>query len=195
MCAALLVLGVSPALAQEMPDSAAQAERMARTMELMQPGDEHKLLEKMAGTWYMAITIWMEPGSEPLTQKGTTKNKMILGGRFLLTESTSGEGFMSGQSLGIMGFDRRFGHYTSVGYDTYGTYYVTAAGTYDAETKTLTLSGEDYDPVMQGTQVYDFVTRFVSDDQYIASIIFKDEWHTRGGDPFKMVEITYTRAE
>jgi hypothetical protein len=192
---AVFALCSTPLAAQETPDSAVQAERMAKTMELMQPGEEHKLLEKMAGTWHMAITIWMEPGSDPLLQNGITKSRMILGGRFLLSEGTSGEGFMSGQNLGIMGFDRRFGHYTSVGYDTYGTYYVAATGTFDARTRTLTLSGEDYDPVMQHTQVYDFVTRFISDNEYTSAVIFKDEHHTKGGEPFKMVEITFTRAE
>jgi hypothetical protein len=120
---------------------------------------------------------------------------MILGSRFLFSHGVSDEGMMAGESINILGFDRRYGHYTVVGYDTYGTYYITAAGSYEAKTKTLTLSGTDDDPVLQATQVYDFIIRFVSADEYTYEVIFKDEWHTRGGGPFKVVAITYTRVE
>jgi hypothetical protein len=180
-------------MAQDAPDPEQQDDLFAQYQALIMPGEEHKLLEKLAGTWNMEVKMWMEPGAEPLFITGASTHRMILGGRFLMTEAKSGEGLFAGETLGILGFDRRSGVYTTVGFDTYGTYYVTGAGPYDEETRTITMSGEDFDPVLNHTQVYDFVMRLVSDDEYISEVIFHDEAHTKGKGPFKMLEIKYTR--
>lgn len=92
---------------------------------------------------------------------------MILGGRFLLMESKSGEGEMYTETFNLAGFDRRHKKYTTIGLDTWGTYYVTAAGSYNDTTKTLKMYGEDQDPVMGFTQKYDFINflYFISQDK------------------------------
>ena len=95
--------------------------------------------------------------------------------------------------MSLMGFDRRSGEYNVVGLDTSGTYWVTGKGTPDPEGGPLVLSGEDFDPSLDHRQIYDFVLRWINDDTYTWEIIFKDEVHTGGGPPFKMVEITFTR--
>jgi len=192
--AALAALAPCRLPADEIPSPAEQAEMMARSMELAKPGEEHRLLEKLAGTWNFEIKMWMEPGAEPKLIQGMSTGRMILGGRFLVSESKTPSPMGEVEQMSIMGFDRRFGHYTTIGLDTWGTYYVTAAGPYDSTTRTITMSGQDHDPVFKGTQIYDFVLRLVSDDEFVWEIIFKDEVHTRGGDPFKMVAITYRRT-
>jgi hypothetical protein len=102
---------------------------------------------------------------------------------------------MQGQGLNIFGFDRRFNRYTLVGFDTWGTYYGTAAGTWDEATKTLTLYGEDEDPVRGFTQKWDFIIRFVDEDNYIIEVVFKNEELTGGLPEFKMAESTFKRVE
>ncbi len=189
---ALMLTGVT---AQVEMDSAKQAEMMALFQQLNTPGEEHKRLEGLVGNWDMEVKIWSQPGAEPTVFKGKSTNKMILGGRFLESRSTSGEGEMYTEALTIIGYDMRHKKYTSVGYDTWGTYYVMAAGEYDDKTKSIVMSGEDYDPIMKFTQKWDFVLKFIDNDKYVWEIIFKDEWHTQGKGPFKMVEITSTRAK
>jgi len=196
--AALLLVVTSGRMASayERPDSALQAKMMAKAVELAAPGPEHKLLETLAGKWTFEATVWMEPGGEPMVVQGNAESRMILQGRFLMTESTGPSPFGGeSENFGIMGFDRRFGHFTTIGMDTWGTYFVTAAGPYDSTTRTITMSGEDADPVFAGTQLYDFVLQLETDDTYTWQIIFKDQWHTRGGEPFKMVEMRFTRVE
>jgi hypothetical protein len=120
---------------------------------------------------------------------------MILGGRFLQMHS-AGEFFgMMTESITVMGFDRRKGEYTWLGFDTFGTYYVTAAGKYDDATKTITMSGSDFDPVFGGTQEYDVTVQIVDADTRVTKIIFKDEAHTQGKGDFCMVEITAKRQK
>ena len=127
--------------AQDTPNPASQSEMMAEYMALAQPGPEHERLTALVGTWKMEITMWPAPGGEALTTSGKIINKMVLGGRFLMSESESGQGIMATQSIGIMGFDRRSGEYTSVGFDTWGTYYVTASGAWDEDRGAMVMSG------------------------------------------------------
>lgn len=158
------------------------------------PGEEHERLSALAGEWRQTVRVWPAPGAEAVVMEGRARNEMILGGRFLKTEARAGEGPLGSESLLLTGFDRRSGRYTQVGFDTWGTYYVTAAGPFDAQRGVIVLSGEDHDPLLGSTQVYDFVLRFVDDDTYVSEIIFKDPEHTGGAEEFKMVEITAERV-
>jgi hypothetical protein len=195
MMVTVAMLHLIPAQAQEAPDSASQADMMAQHMELASPGPEHERLAALVGTWKMETKMWMAPGTEPMTVSGKISNRMILGGRFLMSEAESGEGFMATESVGLMGFDRRSGQYTTVGFDTWGTYYVTGAGSWDEERGAIVLSGEDYDAATDHTQIYDFILTPLTSTTYRFEVMFKDELHTQGGDPFKMVEVLYTKLE
>jgi hypothetical protein len=183
------------ARAQEMPDSAQKAEIMAEYQELAAPGEEHRVLYELAGVWNQAIKYWPESGAEPLVSTGTSVNKSILGGRFLQCNAVSGEGELTMQSLIILGYDRRHQCYTSVGFDTRGTYYMTAAGHYDDSTKTMTLYGEDDDPISGVIQQYDIIIKMPDKDTYSSEVISKNPPYTISGEPFKVMEIISHRAK
>src|SRR5215467_9120416 len=85
---------------------------------------------------------------------------MFFDRRFLKKESTRVYGSPI-QSLQIMGFDRRYGKYTFVGYDNFGTYYVTGDGVFDSADNSLKLKGQEQDP-SRGVQQFDIVLHFVS---------------------------------
>jgi hypothetical protein len=193
--AATLVLALPAVVAaqERKPTEEEIAKLQAIYMESMQPGPEHERLKKLVGHWDQEVRMWPEPGAEPMTFKGTAEGKMILGDRFLVTEAAFGEGAMSAQSMMILGFDRRNGWYTSAAYDTQGTYHVAAHGTWDAELGAVVMHGEDTVVAAGHTQTWDFVVRAVDDDTYVFEIIFTDPVHTRGGPPFKMVEVTSRR--
>jgi hypothetical protein len=175
------------------PDSTTMKQIQAAMFVAAQPGPEHERLASLVGDWQQELKVWMEPGGEPVVIPGTCTNKMILGGRFLhLTAESEFMGDKT-ESINILGFDRRHKKYTLVGFDTFGTYYVTASGTYNDSTKTITMSGEDDDPIAGITQLYDMTLRFIDENKFVMEVIFKDEAHTKGGDPFKIVEINFTR--
>jgi hypothetical protein len=181
--------------AQEKMSAEEKAKRMAASYEIAGPGPEHKHLESRVGSWNQEIKYWMERDKPPMTINGTCENRMIMGGRFLSSECKSSVGGMTVESQAVIGFDRRHKRYTIVAVDSTATYYVAAAGPYDETRKAVVMSGEDYDPVLGGKQVYDFVMRDVSPDRYVSEVVFKDEAHTQGKGDFKMVEITFTRAK
>lgn len=186
-----LAIAASPALSQEKTSEPDKA-KIAAYMELAKPGPEHKQLESLVGTWDQEIKFFMQPGKPPMTFKGTCQNRMILGGRFLVSEAKGGSGPMAFESMIIMGFDRRTGKFTTVGFDSEGTYYVAGAGPYDQSRKAIVMYGEDVDPVL-GTQKYDMVMTIVSPTKYTKEVVFKDPAHTHGLPEFKMVEITFTK--
>ena len=99
---------------------------------------------------------------------------------------------MNVEGTSFYGYDRRHNKYTLVGFDTSGTYYITASGDYDAETKTLTLKGTDEDPIAGITQVYEFQHKFIDEDTHTISLTF--HCPTFGADgPHKLMEITLKR--
>jgi hypothetical protein len=148
----------------------------------------------MVGTWEQTVKFWMKPGAEPAEMKGNSINRMILGGRFLQSDVKGGEGEMQMEGLNIMGYDRRHKHFTTVGFDTWGTYYVTAAGPYDENSKSIVMYGEDEEPTAGITQKYDIIVRFIDDDNFVSEIVFKDE-RTPDQSEFKMVEVTNKRVK
>ena len=157
-------------------------------MESGSPGPEHERLAAMEGTWDIEITMWPQRGAAPMTMNGTVEAEMILGGRFLVQTSDLADTDASGEMMSILGFDRRSGEYTLIELDTSGTYWVAARGPANESGNGAVLSGEDYDAIFEGTQLYDFVLDWPDADTFRTQIIFKDEFHTGGGPPFKMVE-------
>lgn len=177
-----------------MPEMSEEQKAMyEKAMQIAGPGPEHELLAGMAGSWDVTGRIWPTPGAATTETTGTAEARMILGGRFLELRTTGGEGSLAADSLAILGFDRRHGHYTLVACDTWGTYYVTAEGHWDEEEEALVLSGTDFDPTMEHLQEYDFVYRFPDGDTWVNEIVFKDPVHTQGKGPHKMVEIVNRR--
>jgi hypothetical protein len=194
---ALVAAGVllpAAAAAQEMPSPERVQELMALSMELAEPGPEHARFADMVGSWDMAMTMWPQPGADPIEVAGTAESELRLGGRYLFTSTTIPTGFFAGESLSILGFDRRSEQYTLIGLDTVGTYWVTAQGPMGDDGRAV-LSGEDFDPVFDGTQLYDFVLSWPDDDTFVSELIFKDEFHTGGGEPFRMLRIVSTRRQ
>jgi len=197
-CASTSELAPAPTPAtQEPAEEPDLAPEVVSAIDAGKAGPEHELLAKLAGEWTVQMKMWMAPDAPPLTPTATATNEMVLGGRFLQTHS-SGEMKFGGtslpvESIGMMGFDRRGGVYTSVGFDTMGTYYVTSAGPRDPETGVITMSGSDHDKRTGVTQTYKFVMRIIDDDHYVIDLYFTNFEMTHGQDEFHLVEMSYTR--
>lgn len=181
-------------IAPAMADSLMKV-RQAEMMRLSQPGPEHELLAKYEGTFDMEINYYMAPGQDPMAMSGVATNRMILDDRFLEMASEGDMGGFTMKALSILGFDRRHKVFTVTGFDNTGTYSVSAQGEYDEETRTITLSGADEDPVFGFVQEYDFVMELIDDDTFTWAVTFFNPEMTQGEDEFTMVEIRYTRKK
>jgi len=171
------------------------AEQIARAQALMQAGPEHELLARLAGTWDAEVRVRPAPGAEVMTAQAFAENRMILGGRFLESRSTLDLFGISGESITLIGFDRRHDRYTSIGLDTFGTYWVSGSGSADPATGVIRMQGEDDDPVLGHKQVFEFRLEIHDDDRYTFSVVFFDDMHTQGKGPLQVLEIIHTRRK
>ncbi len=193
---AALVLGGVLLMTQKLVSQAGGegAPSMAEVMELAQPGEEHELLATLAGDWEMSYSMWMEPGGEPMLSRGTGTARMILGGRFLELHSDGSMMGMKTESLQILGFDRRHGEFTAVGFDTMGTYSVTARGPAGPDSKLISMSGTDEDPQL-GRQAFRFEIEIKSADEYVFSVVITELGPQKFPDGYKMVEVVARRKK
>lgn len=175
-------------LGQQKSDDA-KLKKMQLEEQLAQPGDEHKKLAELAGSWKTETKYYTKPGGQPIVMTGTSENSMVLGGRFLKCEHRTSAA-MPYESLGLFGFDRRNGRYTYVGFDSTGTFYITASGNVDPAANGIVLSGEETNPNLK----FDFVLRVSGPDKYTQEFIFKSPDSSGGQKGFKAVEVTYTRV-
>lgn len=187
MLAALTILAPS-ARAQE-PDEARRQEMARRVLEAAQPGPEHARLATLAGEWDLRFSYWTSPTGDPIVGTGTATNRMILGGRFLHSESVTQLGDRRSENLTILGYDRRANRYTTLGLDTWGTYYVEAEGPWDDGSRAIVMYGEETDPMSNRTERYTMITRFAGPDEYVQEIVFR----LPNGESFKAVEVRHTR--
>lgn len=168
------------------------AEQIERMLEPLRPTAQHQELAQLVGRWTQEITYQI--GGPPARATGTIVNRMGLGGRFLISEGSSnnptGIGEPTVEMLSIYGFDRRTNEYTIVGFDTMGTYYVTAEGTREPD-GLVRMRGETLE-IESGTQEmrrYGMTLRVVDADTYVTEIIFRFP----DRDPLTVVSMTHRR--
>ena len=127
---------------------------MAAWEKAMTPGEQHaRLAEHFEGTWDTKMSLWMEPGAEPMVSTGTSTNTMILGGRQLKMEYSGIFMDMPFMGIGFTGYDNVRGVYTGSWTDNMTTGTMVSTGTYDAATATYTFKSEMPDPMHGGAMV------------------------------------------
>lgn len=118
----LIAGGLIASQPEGMPD---MSQMMDMIKQASAPGENHKVLETMAGEWTMTAKFLMDPSAPPEVSIGKSKNRMVLGGRHLMSEvSLDMEMFgekMAFQGIGIMSYDKVNGKFQSVWLDTMGT--------------------------------------------------------------------------
>ena len=137
------------------PDMSPEVQAMMAAWEkAMTPGEQHtRLAEHFEGTWDTRMSLWMEPGAEPMVSTGTSTNTMILGGRQLKMEYSGIFMDMPFMGIGFTGYDNVRGVYTGSWTDNMTTGTMVSTGTYDAATATYEFKSEMPDPMHGGAMV------------------------------------------
>jgi hypothetical protein len=114
-----------------------------------EPGEMHELLMSGKGVWHAKGETYMGPEAEHWS--GTVKRKPILGGRYLMEEWDIPNMSMGPfRGIGIAGFNNISGEFETVWIDSMSSAMFIETGSYDEEAQTMTMSGEQLDP-MTGT--------------------------------------------
>jgi hypothetical protein len=188
----LVVAGLSSAAAQEKKAPAAPPDEKAM-MEAMQkagtPGEAHKKLDAMVGTFDTKVTMYMDPSKPPDVSTGTSVNSWVLGNRFVEMKY---QGTFMGQpfsGIGYQGYDNVQKKYVGTWMDSAGTAMMNSTGAMKGNV--MTTSSMMADP-MSGKMSKITSKMTVTDNDH-----HKMEMWGPGpdGKDYKMMEIEYTRKK
>lgn len=155
---------------------------------LAAPGEQHKQLASLAGSWTTKTKEWMEPNKPPVESTGSAEMKILLDGRFLQQKLT---GQMMGQpfsGIEITAYDNLLKRYVTNWMSTMGTGIFTMEGTASTDGKTITLKGQHAEPgggFMKHRAIWKIVDSNTQTFDMYGAHPGEKEW--------KMMEMTYTR--
>lgn len=169
-----------------------EMEMMKKWMEYATPGKPHAALAQRVGTWTLETTMWMAPGAPPMKSTSNCTVKAILGGRYIVEDSSGMVNGMPFSGKGITGYDNAKKQYFNVWFDNMGTGCLMSEGTASADGKVITLRGE-YPDILHGGGT--MKTRIVV-TQRDADHTEMEMYEQSGGNPErKNMEILYTRLK
>ena len=190
---AVLALGVLAASADDKKPAADPSQdkaMMEAWMKFATPGEAHKKMAALEGSWDAKVKQWMAPGAPPSESAATADFKVILGGRYM-TQSFSGS--MMGQPFsgyGVSGYDNFKKVTQTVWMDTFGTAMLVMTGGWDAS-GALTETGA-MDDFMTGKPMTVKGSMRVADNDHMTY----EMWMSGpDGKMYKDLEINYTRKK
>lgn len=170
---------------------AMDAAMMEAMMKAGTPGDAHKKLDGMVGTWDTKITVWAMPGLPPMTSAGSSTNAWVMGGRYLEQRFKGDFAGMPFEGIGYSGYDNVKKQYWGTWMDNMSTSMMTSTGTASADGKTWEFTATMTDPMTgKDTTAKEKIT--VTDHDHHTM----EMWVTGpDGKMFKNMEIAYTRKK
>lgn len=193
LVSAATALFATVALAQEGKAPAMTPEQMAEMEAYTKagtPGEVHKKLAAMAGTYDMKVKSWHDPNAPATEEAGTATRKMILGGRVLVEDVSSQ---MMGQPYtgqGMHGYDNVTGKHWSIWMDSMSTGAMKSDGTCD-DNGNCTFTGSWTDPVSKQP----IKSRMTSKWPNPTTEVFEMYAPGKDGKEMKMMEITYSKRK
>lgn len=156
------------------------------------PAPEHKNLQPLVGTFDAEMAFLIEPGGEPEVSKGVSRNKWIMGEKFVQM-NFAGSMSMAGAEfpftgMGILGYDKMTGQYHMMWIDSLSTTMLTSTGKAGQNAKEIAVSGTAASPVGQTEMKHVF--KVESNEKHVLEF-----WQGMPGqgEMMKVGWITYTR--
>ncbi|MEY2483794.1 MAG: hypothetical protein QOK24_2322 [Verrucomicrobiota bacterium] len=177
------------------------AEMMKQMMALGRPGENHKLLAGLAGSWTFVVKMWANPAdpkAPPTESPGSAVRRETMDGRFFIADfmgvvpMPAADGKMKDyefRGTSFEGYDNVKKKFVTSWIDNMGTGILNSEGTYDSATKTFTYTG-DYEPMPGMKCKIRQVLKIVDADHHNL------EWYEdRGAGETKTMEIKYARRK
>lgn len=191
---ATVFLGFQAVVAQEGKPamSAEELAMMEKWGAFMTPGEPHKMLASLAGSWATQTTFWMAPEAPPTTTDGASQLEMILDGRYLAEKNSGMFNEMPFLGNGLTGYDNMKKKYVATWIDNMGTGIMVSEGTYDAASKTFEFMGVAPDPMAGEYKPMKTVHKLAGSDRMVVEMSSPTP---DGKGWWKTMEITYTRKK
>lgn len=129
---------------------------MKKMMELATPGEEHKKLGEMVGSWDQKLKMRMGPSAPWMEASSTSECTPLLGGRYVMEHIKFNIPGMPMEGIQIFGYDKMNGEYTSIWMDSMSTWTISSRGKAAAD-GTVELKGTMVD--VAGTRPFRMVLK------------------------------------
>ena len=167
-----------------------QKAQMDAWMKASTPGDAHKKLDGMVGTWNVTVKSWMAPGQPPMESTGTAVNAWVLGGRWMEEKFTGSFMGMPFQGIGYTGYDNIKKQYVGTWMDSMSTAVMMSTGK-GGSGNTWEFASSMDDPMSGKTMPVTEKVTFTDADHHTMEM-----WSPGpDGKMFKMMEIAYSRKK
>jgi len=191
VCAILLP---SVLIAQEKPKQPEMSPQEKAAMEAMMkaatPGDAHKKLAPIVGTFDAAVRMYAQPGAPAQESTGVSEKTWVLGGRWVQERFNGTFMGMPFSGIGYTGFDNIKKQYVGTWMDSMSTSVMITTGSPTGD-KTYEFNSTMDDPVTGKPTALKIRSTVVDDDHHIMEM-----WGPApDGRMFKMMEIAYTRKK
>ena len=120
---------------------------MEAWQKFMTPGDAHKSLNSLVGTFDAKVSMWMQPGAPAQVSTAMSVSNWVLGNRYV-EENVSGSFMgMPFQGIGYTGYDNWKKQYVGTWIDNFGTGVMTSTGSSADNGKSYTFKSTSTDPM------------------------------------------------
>lgn len=143
-----------------------------------------EVFQKDVGDWEVTMEIRPAPGAPPIVIRGTSANRRIGGGRWLVIDHKAESGF---EGHGIYGWDASTGKYTGAWVDSTQTCITRSEGTWDAAARTMTF-------VTTGTHGEKPIRyREITESKEDGTRVYRNLVPMPNGEEFEMIRAVYRR--
>jgi hypothetical protein len=149
-----------------MPEGMSMEEMEKLWEQKNQPGEHHRHLQALAGTWKAECKCWMAPGTEPQVSEGINRVTPLFGGRYIKQEYQGKFNEKSFEGIGYLGYDNAAKKYNSSWIDSMSTAICFEEGTCDASGKVFTFGGEHVCPMDGTPKKSQNIMRIINKDKY-----------------------------
>jgi len=168
-------------------DSAAE---MRVWTEIATPGRSHEVLAQSNGKWNGEATLWMSDGGESFKTKTSTENRMVMGGRYQVSNNKGDFMGMPFEGMSLTGYHNFKKKFVSSWIDNMGTGVLNMEGTYDSTSKAITFTGKMINPANGIECDMKEVYRILDNNTQVMEMYGPDR---QTGKQYKTMEIRLTR--
>lgn len=156
----------------------------------MTPGEMHKMMASWDGNWEGEMTMWM-PGAPEMKSKSTVTNKMVMGGRYQVSNHHGDMMGMPFEGMSTLAYDNAKKMFVSSWIDNMGSGMMIMEGPWDAATKTATMSGKGMDPETLQEKSFRETFSVIDDNTQLMAMYGPGP----DGKEYKAFEIKFTRKK
>lgn len=165
---------------------------MERYMKLGETGPQHKFLaDHLVGEWDVVSRFWMDPAAPAIESTATSTARPILNGRYIQSDYSGDMMGMPFTGISITGYDNYTKQFNAVWIDSMSTAMFISNGSMARDGSGLTFHGTMNEPMtgeINKTVRFDY--DFSDPDRHVFT-----GWEVAYGEPFKVMELIYTRRK